>query len=655
MARRKREKEAKLKSVSKLSRGQKRCLETVDIPLEPVTQDLTSTSVKPEDCEDEIVIVSPCKKSRHDMKACWRRSKTPTAGPLTRGLDVTPNTAPTTAGTEMPISQLHIGLSQADFDHGYVGQHQRQANGLPQLNHGRPLSPMIDSPSLFLSPRQSEQPENMENENSSHHSPDTAIKSELACSDVPCLEISNQQSGSFQQEAPNQMDQFYPPYITRNVPTPPISPTPVAQNDNSVVAVEKLSSSIKDLPLPVSPPSLNLSNPQTPVEYSSLKDPPNENSLQSISTITLQSPVSGTAAPVQQIAENDPKSPASESEKTSLRSAPKTVTQTLVESTTTAPYHQDKLSEKTKSARKVPAARSQQPPKQTSNKRESLPKVVAAKKQPTLQQSSDDTDSLTRQCCGIDQSVPLAGASDTLREVRVAVIPLVSEPSNEPDWSPRTTAPPQSTLHRILRETASPPTVPSSSMSNLLPCQPATSTQDHQVRSDTISSLPSITQRAPVAPMITTPTIIQSHDAEDLGSPKTIEQPTSKTPMFTIRGAANGPIASANQKSSDSLTQKPPSIEDTPTEPRYPKLAPKKRLSKADPVQPGCNRQLKPLPPFRKSSTEHYPQLTNLPIDATETAKRISALPIKRELRLRAKKRLVGLNRGDASLEATLG
>ncbi|KAK0104263.1 hypothetical protein ONS96_005355 [Cadophora gregata f. sp. sojae] len=98
--------------------------------------------------------------------------------------------------------------------------------------------------------------------------------------------------------------------------------------------------------------------------------------------------------------------------------------------------------------------------------------------------------------------------------------------------------------------------------------------------------------------------------------------------MFTIRGAANGPIASANQKSSDPLMQKRPSIEGAPTGPRYPKLARKKRPSKADPAQPESNRLLEPLPPFKKSSTEHYPQLTNLPIDATETAKRISALPI---------------------------
>ncbi|KAK0104262.1 hypothetical protein ONS96_005354 [Cadophora gregata f. sp. sojae] len=370
---------------------------------------------------------------------------------------------------------------------------------------------MIDSPSLFLSPRQSEQPEDMENGNSSHHSPSNTIKTEAALSHVPCPGISNLQPGSFQQESPNQTHQYYPPCHSRSVPTPPISPTSVAQNDNSDVAVEKSSSSITDLPPPVSSPSPNLSNPQIAIEDSSLKDPPNENSLQSISKVTLESPDAGIVAPVQQIAENNPQSPASKSEKTPLQSTPKTVCQTPVKPTTTAPYHQNEVSEKTKSTRKVPAARAQQPPKQTSNKRGSLPKVVAAKKQPTSQQSSDDTDSLTRQRGSIDQSVTLAGASDRLREVRVAGKALVSEPSKESDWSPRTTAPPQLTLHQSIRETASSPTVLSSSMSCLLRCQTAASLQDHPVRSDTISSILSTTQRAPVAPMITTPTIIQRH------------------------------------------------------------------------------------------------------------------------------------------------
>ncbi|PVH81421.1 hypothetical protein DL98DRAFT_571263 [Cadophora sp. DSE1049] len=435
LASRKREKEAKLKSVSPLSRGQKRRRDSVNILVETVRQTTSSTTVKKEDCDDDVVIISSSKKSRHDVEGSSRRRGCPRR------------------------SQTHHSRVDKSQHRTYWSASNRVTSRFswPTTATTRSLSPSRDSPNTFLSPRQSEQPEDMDT-GPTHRSPNNTIKSELSHSDVPYLEIGNLQPGSFPQESPTGMRQFYPPYPSRSVPTPPRSPTSLAQNDDNLVSMEQSSSSTKDLPPRMSSPPEHASPPQAAVDAaSSPKDPSNVQPLKRISTNTLTTPISGIMAPLQPVPEINLEPSISSSDKSPLRSIPQNVTPSPKVSTAGTPHHPEKVPEKTKSVRKVSAARVQQPPKQTPRKPDSLPK------------------------------------------------------------------------------TATPQELPVPSASHVLP--------------------PSTIQRAPVAPMITSLNINHSDVLGDAPPPKAIEQPGTKAPMFTIRGAAKGSTASANQTPSDPTTK----------------------------------------------------------------------------------------------------
>ncbi|KAG4434520.1 hypothetical protein IFR05_009989 [Cadophora sp. M221] len=131
-----------------------------------------------------------------------------------------------------------------------------------------------------------------------------------------------------------------------------------------------------------------------------------------------------------------------------------------------------------------------------------------------------------------------------------------------------------------------------------------------------------------------------------------MDRPGTNVPTFTIRGAATAiPLRiPPNQKQLTPVKTKQSSIQDAPTGPRFPSVAANRGPSKSN---SGPNPPPEFITATKKSSG--YPQLTNLPENATEAAKRISELPTLRPLRLRSKKRLVGLERGEAALEAALG
>ncbi|KAH6720953.1 hypothetical protein BKA61DRAFT_243215 [Leptodontidium sp. MPI-SDFR-AT-0119] len=238
-------------------------------------------------------------------------------------------------------------------------------------------------------------------------------------------------------------------------------------------------------------------------------------------------------------------------------------------------------------------------------------------------------------------------------KLRNSSMPLLRKPATDPISSPMEENPSKPLPSQVPTEPAPVSEAPCRSMAQPRPVAQASSPRGQPDPSISNCLPPSTGRKAPVAPIITSPKTNPIPIRGNVShSTSIMEQPGINAPTFTIRGAATAillPIPS-NQKQPTPVTTKQPSTQGAPTGPLFPSVTPKGRPSKSN---SGPSAPPEFISATKKSSD--YTQLKNLPENATEVARRISELPTLRPLRISPKKRLVGLDRGEAALEAALG